>query len=291
MKMMPQLGYLASRRQLLALGVGRHTIESSLATGRLVKVRPGWVATTEASQLSVIAVLQGGKLTAATALETYDVWSGDDRRIHVQIPANAHRVIQPPLVPMASFAPPNFVPAHLVRHWAPCSAQPSSRPAWRVSVMDALLRFAYSESDEQFAAAVESAVHKKRMSRNEVAELFARLPRRLHRLRPLLTFRAESGLETIGRLRLQDAGYSPTEQVQIGPDRVDLVIDGWLVIELDGDRWHDPVKDRIRTNRLIRAGYRVLRFGYVEVFQQWPETLATIEEMLGARHPAFRRFG
>ncbi|MEX1080035.1 MAG: DUF559 domain-containing protein [Homoserinimonas sp.] len=155
-------------------------------------------------------------------------------------------------------------------------------------MLDALVRYARTESDEQVAAAIESAVHRKRMPRSDVSELFLRLPKRFHRLRPRLTFGAESGLETIGRLRLEDEGYRPAEQVKIGPDRVDLVIDGWLAIELDGDRWHDPVKDRIRTNRLIRAGYRVLRFGYLEVFDHWADTLATVQEMLGERHPAFR---
>lgn len=283
-----KLGSLASRRQLAALGYGRHLIEGALQSGALVKVRPGWVGTRAASQLSVIAVLQGGRLTAATALDSYGIWSGTDRRIHVQIPANAHRAVQQPLVPISEFARPEFMPLHLVKHWASCSVQRAGVPAWRVPVADALLRFARTASEEQIAAAIESAVHTKWMSRSDVAELFLGLPGRLHPLRSRLTFKAESGLETIGRLRLEGEGYRPAEQVEIGPDRVDLVIDGWLVVELDGDKWHDPVKDRIRTNRLIRAGYRVLRFGYVEVFDQWPNTLATIQEMLGERHPAFR---
>lgn len=282
------LGNLASRRQLAALGFGRHVIENALRAGTLVKVRPGWVGTRAASQLSVIAVLQGGKLTAATALDTYGIWSAADRRIHIQIPANAHRTVQQPLVPVLEFARPKFMPLHLVRHWAPCSMQRAGVPAWRVSVTDALARFARSATEEHIAAAIESAVYTKWMSRSDVAELFLRLPGRLHPLRSRLTYKAESGLETIGRLRLENEGYHPAQQVEIGLDRVDLVIDGWLVIELDGDRWHDPVRDRIRTNRLIRAGYRVLRFGYIEVFDQWPNTLATIREMLGERHPAFR---
>ena len=282
------LGSLASRRQLAALGFGRHIIERALSSGALLKIRPGWVGTREASQLSVIAVLQGGKLTAATALESYGIWSGADRRIHVQIPANAHRAIQQPLVPIAEFVRPEFSPVRLVRHWAPCTVQAAGHAAWRVSVADAIIRFARTTTEEHVGAAIESAVHTRWMSRSDVAELFHRLPSRLHSLRPRLSFKAESGLETIGRLRLVQAGYHPAEQVAIGSDRVDLVVDGWLVIELDGDKWHDPVKDRIRTNRLIRAGYRVLRFGYAEVFDDWPNTLATIQEMLGERHPGFR---
>lgn len=283
-----RVGHLATWRQLAALGFGRHVIERALADGTLVKVRPGWVGTRAASQLSVIAVLQGGRLTSATALASYGVWSGTDRNIHIQIPANAHRTIQRPLVPIADFARPEFIYSGIVRHWVPCQEPRATDAFWRVPIADALLRFARTESDEHLAASVESSVHKRLLSRSDVAGLFLRLPRWQHPLKSRLSFQAESGLETVARLRLDEYGYPVVQQVEIGPDRVDLVIDGWLVVELDGDKWHDPVKDRIRTNRLIRAGYRVLRFGYADVFERWAETLATIQELLGVRHPVFR---
>src|SRR5690606_798827 len=80
------------------------------------------------------------------------------------------------------------------------------------------------------------------------------------------------------------------QQVTIGRDTVDLVVEHWLIVELDGDEFHDQVADRIRTNRLIRAGYRVLRFGQAEVLRHWDATLATILEMLriGAPHATQR---
>lgn len=283
-----RVGHLATRRQLSTLGFGDHAITTALASGSLFKVRPGWVGTRAASQLSVIAALQGGKLTSSTALASYDVWSGMDRRIHIQIPSNAHRTIQHPLVPLAEFAAPEFVYEGIVRHWVSCQEPRPTEPMWRVPIADALLRFARTESTEQVAASIESSVNKRMLSRSDVAELFHRLPKRLHPLKRLLTFQAESGLETVAYLRFAPFGFAISQQVNIGPDRVDLVIDGWLVIELDGDKWHDPVKDRIRTNRLIRAGYRVLRFGYADVFNRWDETLATVHEMLGVRHPLFR---
>jgi very-short-patch-repair endonuclease len=283
-----RVGHLATRRQLAALGFGDHAVRRALASKSLVKVRPGWVGTRAASQLSVIAALQGGRLTSATALASYDIWSGTDRQVHVQIPANAHRTVQHPIIPIAEFASPEFTYSGIVRHWVPCQEPRPTDAFWRVTVADALIRFARTESEEQLAASIESSVHKRMLSRNEIAGLFLRLPKRLHPLRSRLTFRAESGLESVAQLRLADCGFAVMQQVQIGPDRVDLVIDGWLVVELDGDKWHDPAKDRIRTNRLIRAGYRVLRFGYADVFHRWDETLATIHEMLGVRHPLFR---
>lgn len=50
---------------------------------------------------------------------------------------------------------------------------------------------------------------------------------------------------------------------------MDLLIDGWLVIELDGDEFHDPVADRGRNATLVRLGYRIHRFGYDQVIKGW----------------------
>ena len=275
-----RLGGLASRKQLTLLGHGRHVIDRALRAGTLIPVRPGWVGTTDANRLSVIAVLAGGRLTGPTALRSYGIWNESDLRTHVQLRPNTCPTPQQTFTPLETFAAPKFGLTGTVRHWAPYAATPPRDAAWRVTVADAIIRFARTESDEQVVATIESAVRKGRMSRSEVPELLKRMPRRLRRLAARMTFLADSGLETIARLRLENVGLTLAQQVEIGPDTVDLVIDGWLVIELDGDEWHDPVKDRIRTNRLIRAGYRVLRFGHREVFERWDETLATITEML-----------
>jgi len=316
---MVKTGHLVSRQQLASVRIGRHSVDRGIREGALLPVRRGWVATPQANQLAIIATLHGARLTGATALRTYGIWAGDDRRIHLQLPPNAHRVQQRPLTPIASFASPKFAPQGVVNHWGVTSenspgdptraaratrasqpldnarlaphpvdlaiAQATLAPCWRVSLADAVIRFGGTETDEQLLAAIESAVHEELLSRSAAIGLFQLLPRRQRRLAAKLNFQGESGMETIVRLRLELLGLRLMQQVWIGKDRVDLVIDGWLIVELDGDEWHDPVTDRIRTNRLIRAGYRVLRFGYAEVFDHWDETVATILEMLGL-HPS-----
>ena len=276
-KVMVSLGYLAPRRQLGGLGIGRHVIDRALESGRLHRVRPGWVATRDAGQSEVVAVLAGGRLTGASALHSYGIWSGVDRRVHVQVPPNSHRVVHPPSTPLAAFTPPRFAATSVHTNWVHSAPSLPSAPAWRVGVTDALLQFARHEIEEQLAAAIESAVHTRLLMRSELPQLFTRMSRRSASIRRRLTFTAESGMETVFRLRMDDEGYALTQQVWIGRDRVDTVLGGWLVIELDGDEWHDPKADRQRTNRLIRAGYVVLRFGYSDVFERWSETLATIQ--------------
>ena len=55
------------------------------------------------------------------------------------------------------------------------------------------------------------------------------------------------------------------------------------LIELDGDEFHDPVRDRHRNSALVRRGYRIHRFGYDEVIHGWADVEATVRELLHYR--------
>lgn len=283
-----RLGGLAARRQLAELGFGRQRVNASLRRGELLPVRAGWVGLPSANRQAVSAVLHGARLTAHTALRSYGVWNAEDLRLHEQVRPNRAPVPQRPLTPLTRFEPPRFGEHSVVRHWAAFAATPASAPAWRVGLLDALVRFARCETDEQVIAAIESAVKTGGLSRAELPLLFARLSRRQQPLASQLTFLADSGLESLGRIRLEGLGLRLEQQVVLHGRPVDLLIDGWLVVEFDGDEFHAPVTDRIRTNGLVRAGFRVLRFGQIEVLQQWDAVLATILEMvrLGPPPPA-----
>ncbi|WP_167137832.1 DUF559 domain-containing protein [Diaminobutyricimonas sp. TR449] len=280
------VGSFASRRQLAALGLKRSAVDAALDRGELLPIRPGWVGTPTANQLAVTAVLHGARLTGSTALRAFGIWNGEDAGLHLQVPPISHRRLQQPATPVAMFTPPKFVPSGVVVHWVPAAPTAPDEPAWRVTLADALLTFARSDSEEHALAAIESAVYLKRVSRTGMAALLTRMPRRIRRRAKRLMYLSESGLETIGLIRCEPFGLPLQQQVRIGPDRVDLVIDGWLIIEWDGDAYHDPVQDRRRTNRLIRAGYRVLRFGAHDLLRAWEETRETILEMLRAKDVA-----
>lgn len=80
---------------------------------------------------------------------------------------------------------------------------------------------------------------------------------------------AESMLETLARTCFRQAGISVEAQVYInGVGQVDLLLEGWLVVELDGRHhgdWTQVKKDQRRNNRSVVQGYTVLRYYYADV--------------------------
>ena len=96
---------------------------------------------------------------------------------------------------------------------------------------------------------------------------------RLPHLREALSLssdRARSILETVARLQLIDMGLTPQVGVWIeGVGEVDMIILGFIVIEVDGWAFHSSKeqreKDLKRDRELLRLGFVVLRFTYDNV--------------------------
>ena len=82
--------------------------------------------------------------------------------------------------------------------------------------------------------------------------------------------RSQSLLETRTRYALRAAGLRVEPQFPIpGVGRVDLLIDGKVVVETDGRATHALTAafdtDRRRDRAALIAGYTVMRFGYSDV--------------------------
>ncbi len=82
--------------------------------------------------------------------------------------------------------------------------------------------------------------------------------------------------------------YDPTSTTAFvyveGVDRVDLLIDGWLVLEADGFAYHSSRtsyrQDWRRANPLAAQGHRLLRSGYEDVVFGSEHVAATISAVL-----------
>ena len=99
------------------------------------------------------------------------------------------------------------------------------------------------------------------------------------------TAASESPYESLARALLIDEGLNPVPQVWVAPGiRVDLCIDGWLVIEIDGDiKYQDrdnTLAELKRQKKIENLGFRVLRFSPAEL--RTPEFLRMVRAALTA---------
>jgi very-short-patch-repair endonuclease len=167
---------------------------------------------------------------------------------------------------------------------------------WRTPLIDTLLLLADCVPLDWWIAAIDAAVHQPRdggdrlLSEEGYDDFAGRVPRRLQRALRLVDGRADSPLETLLRLGLIRRGIGPFVP-QFSPDgrrEVDLLVGRWLIVEADGEAFHEPEKDRIRDAFFRRLGYVVLRFSYDRIVHDLDRVLDEIEEALASlRTPAF----
>ena len=108
--------------------------------------------------------------------------------------------------------------------------------------------------------AVDAALHQGRVTYEQVGAYLRGSRRVLGRRRLQRTSsRARSPLETLARVQLRGAGLDVVDGVEIGGvGEVDLLVAGWLVVELDGYEYHSDMwafdHDRSRDRELGAAG-------------------------------------
>jgi very-short-patch-repair endonuclease len=150
-----------------------------------------------------------------------------------------------------------------------------------VSVEQSLVQAAICLGPEAFFAAFESAWNQNLIDRRARSEVRAALPARFRWLVDIARPDAQSGLESILRLRLHRLGIFLESQIWIdGVGRVDFVLDGCIILEVDGRENHEGPSLRRRDLRRDAAaavrGYETLRFDYALVIHDWPIVEAAI---------------
>ncbi|GAC1490429.1 MAG: hypothetical protein NVS2B15_09150 [Pseudarthrobacter sp.] len=96
---------------------------------------------------------------------------------------------------------------------------------------------------------------------------------------------SESVPEISARLLFESAGLPFSRQVQIpGVGRVDFLIDGWLIVEINGFQFHSSRaawrKDMTRSNVAQTQGYAVLSYAPEQVWNSPDMVLQEIEAVL-----------
>lgn len=248
-----------STESLRARGVGKKHLAELVRFGALVRIRRGRFADSSATADEVEAVRVGGVLGCVSALRRYGVWVSRRSGVHVHLPPNSSRLRS----------------GGSVRHW--CTTVHPGDLA-RVSMLDALLVAMICQSLLDAVASVDSALH---LGLVRMSDLRAHChDARRRRILDLADRRAESGLETLIRVALVILGLRVEIQVVVdGTGRVDILVEGCVVVEADGAAFHSgPRKhvDYVRDAAATTAGKRALRFDGSQVLGDLPSVVAAV---------------
>jgi len=229
----------------------RRRLQALVDSGHLRRYPHGVVALPDVDKRVLIARVHRGLITCEHAAAHYRLpLPSSPKTLHVLIPRghkaaplwgeHQHETRDLPPVPLSAFpvAPLARCLADLL-----CCAQ-----EWTALV------------------AADAALHQGRVTYEQVGTYLRGSRRVLGRRRLQRTSsRARSPLETLARIQLRGAGLDVVDGVEIGGvGEVDLLIAGWLVVELDGYEYHSDMwsfdQDCSRDRELARLGYTSIRF-------------------------------
>jgi len=272
----------STRSDLLRDGATRRSIQAAVRRGELIHVRRDRYLRADTHEQFARAVRVGGRLTCLSLLALLGVFVLDNRRLHVHVDPSSSRLR------FARKGKTRFDSARKrVRvHWTSLIEVAGSSCA--VQVLDALAHAVLCQTPRAAIATIDSALHQGFIVESQLAELFAALPARFRSLLPLIDGRAESGPESLVRIMARMLGCDIRLQVEFdGIGRVDLVLDGWLVVECDSKQfhasWEAQVRDRERDLALAALGYSTVRFTAAMIMYRPDEVFAALRGLIQSR--------
>jgi very-short-patch-repair endonuclease len=261
--LLTRLGGLASGVDLQQWGISRMQLTKEVRAERILRVRPGVFATTDLHESLLRAALHGGSLTCAEALRHHGVW-----------------VLTPPGPPHVWVGRRGRIHPH-----AGCRCTThffrGTPVLGLVDVETALIHLHRCAGEEAFFASFESAWRLRKLSAAARLRIRAALPAYARWLVDFARPDADSGLESIVRLRLHLVGLILECQVLLpGVGKVDFLIAARLILEIDGRENHDGSAERhrdlSRDAAASRLGIETLRFDYAQVIHDWPAVQAAV---------------
>jgi len=250
------LGRMARTAELTRLGVTEAELTRAVRAGSVVRPRQGVYALPDCPEEVLHAASHGGTVGCCAAAKMLGLWVLD-------VPEKHH-------IWLGGAGTPRSGCSECRVHWDEGTADVGRLPP----VHNVLLQIAVCTDEDTFLAAFESALRHHKISSGGIAWLRSRLPRRRRWLIDFARSDADSGLESIFRLRMHRLAVTPRCQVSIrNVGEVDFIIGDRLIVEADGRENHERekhrAKDLARDAAAAALGYETLRFTYVMIVHQW----------------------
>ncbi len=259
-------GY-AHKSQLAAAGARDIDLTRAVRAGDVVRLRRGWYTTRDPQSPASRAVRIGGRLTGLSAIAEWGGWVLRAPTLHVSVRDNAAR-LRPT--------------GRRVRlHWD-LKEHSDRGTSTTVSLADAVVRVVLDEDLPTAVAALDWALHTGRLDRIDFELIVLRLPRHLRWIAGWVDADCESLPESLSRTHLRMAGHSVVSQVPLGRERIDLLVDGIVGFETDGEEFHRDSfeRDRRKDLSIAQAGYLPIRAPAQMVFHEWEVIEKAIDRLL-----------
>lgn len=254
---------VVDRQTLLAFGATGAGLTSAVRGGSLVRARRDHYVLPGTPASIVQAIRVGGRLSCVSALQIIGVFAMDASIPHIHLDRGASRLRSPHsrLITLAE-----SVRADSALHWWPLIDQ-STASEYSVGIIDAVAHAIRCQPPWHAIATLDSVLHLRLLSVDELGELIHRLPESHSGLLGQVDGRSEAGQESILRLLMWQLGLHCELQVYVsGAGRVDMIVEGILILEADSrlahDGWELHLRDRNRDIDSARQGYMSLRPAY-----------------------------
>lgn len=286
-------GGAAGRAYLVARGHSDRHLAAAVGAGAVVRARRGWYSIWPDDDPRTHALRVGGRLTGLSAVAAMGGWVRRPGRMHVALPVNASRLRCPHRRTVAFTRSPRRSRVSL--HWTQ-ELHDRDVSTGTVSVLEALHVAIATEPFEDAVAAIDWARRSNLIDVIDLHMLSQRIPKRARAAISASSEACHSLPESLARTRLVQRGLVVTEQVLLmsDPSPVDLVVEGVVGLEIDGDQFHRDrfERDRDKDLAITVEGLHAIRPSARRVFSDWPRVEAAILAALEARgvglppHPA-----
>lgn len=284
------LGGMVQKQQLVRRGARDRDLTYAVRTGDVVRVRNGWYSTMDERSPELRAVRVGGRLTGISAVVARGGWVLGQHPLHVAVNDNAARLrTQHNRHRRLNVESPGGV----VLHWG-SREQAERGTAVSVGLLDALERVVLDENFETAVAALDWALHTQQIDIVDLETLILRLPIERRGIRDWVDEDCESLPESLARTRFQLAGHRVESQVRLGGgQRIDLVVEGQIGVEVDG-KGHHLTRfdyDRSKDVQITLDHKHAMRPSANMVFKQWSTFALAVDTALADRGFVFENSG